>query len=94
MNHSQTGPNEMFYSKEVHKPFAWVKKLDLFGKKVSLRFQGEDNYRTYCGAVATVFMFLALLILFTLSAKDIMKGKIETLGYMIKNTVVDEKIFS
>ena len=72
------------------KPFSWIKKLDLFGKKVSLRFQGEDYYKTYCGAFATIFMFLALVLLFTFSTMDIVKGKINSLNYMIKNTLDDE----
>lgn len=62
-----------------------MKKVDLFGKRVNLRFQGEDEYRTFCGAVATIIMFLILGILSFLSARDIMKGKIDQLGYMINN---------
>ena len=62
-----------------------LKKLDIFGKRVNLRFQGEDEYRTVCGALATLIMILILGVLSYLSARDILKGKIDQLGYMINN---------
>lgn len=65
-----------------------IKKVDLFGKRVNLRFEGEDYFKTLCGAFATIFMFLSLTLISYFSIKDIVKGKIESLGYMIKNTRV------
>lgn len=58
------------------------KRIDIFGKRVNLRFQGDDYYKTRCGAVATIVMFLVLIGIFTLSALDIMKGKILSLNYL------------
>lgn len=68
-----------------------IKKADLFGRRVNLRFEGEDYFKTYCGAVATIFLFVTLMIITTVSVMDITKGKIESMNYMIKNTLVSTK---
>ena len=66
--------------------FQCLKLIDLFGKRVNLRFQGDDYYKTYCGAFATIIMFVSLIGLFTISAVDIVRGKIDKMNYLIKNT--------
>ena len=66
-----------------------LKQLDLFGKRVNLRFQGNDYYKTYCGALATVIMFVSLIVLFTVSSTQIIRGKIDSMNYMIKRKRLD-----
>lgn len=68
-----------------------IKKADLFGKRVNLRFEGEDYFKTHCGAVATIFLFLSLTLITTFAIYDILKGKINSMNYMIKNTQVTSK---
>lgn len=65
--------------------FEQLKRIDLFGKRVNLRFQNNDFFKTYCGAFATIAMFFTLIVIFGLKTIDIMNGKIDKLSYMIKN---------
>lgn len=70
--------------------FEQLKIIDLFGKRVNLRFQNNDYFKTYCGAFATITMFLALLVIFGLQTIDIINGKIDKLSYMIKSYDLEE----
>ena len=67
-------------------PSCPIKKIDLFGRPVNLRYQGEDKFKTNCGAVATIVMGLTLLVIFIVNVNDIAKGKIASFNYMIRNS--------
>ena len=69
---------------------SYVKMIDLFGKRVNLRFGGADYYKTYCGSVATVILFISILSIATLSTIDVLQGKINSLNYMIRNTATSK----
>lgn len=44
-----------------------MNKLDIFGSKLSFRFQGKDVHRTRFGAAVTIGLFFALSVrLFTM----------------------------
>ena len=62
-----------------------LKKIDLFGREVNLRFMGEDRFRTNCGGVATILMCLTLVIIFVLGILDVYEGKIDSFNYMVIN---------
>lgn len=66
--------------------FGFLKLIDQFGRPVNLRFNGADKFKTYCGACATIIMFMALFIIFILNVNDIILGKIDSFNYMIRNT--------
>jgi len=39
--------------------FKIMKKLDLFGHKVSLTYKKEESHKTYFGGFVSLFLFLA-----------------------------------
>ena len=68
-----------------------LKKIDMFGRRVNLRFNGSDEFKTYCGACATIMMGLILLLIFTINVYDIAEGKIDSFNYIIRNTRKSQK---
>lgn len=62
------------------------KKIDMFGKRIQLRFQGESHFQTWCGVMATVVMIISLSYVFLKEGIHIYKGKITSLNYMLKST--------
>ena len=63
-----------------------LKKLDLFGKRIYLRFQGESIFQTWCGVFATIFMIISLTYQVVKEGLHIYNGKITSLNYMITST--------
>ena len=41
-----------------------LKKLDIFGERVELRFQNSKLYKTYCGMALTILVSLITLTFF------------------------------
>ena len=70
----------------VSKPNRFLKMLDIYGKRITLRFDGEEYFNTYCGACATIILVLTLIIVFTLNAISIYNGKIASFTYNVSNS--------
>ena len=68
-----------------------LKNLDMFGKKVSLRFEGEEEFKTTCGALATLALAITLITYSIINIQDILKGKISKFDYMIKNRYTEDR---
>lgn len=66
----------------------YFKKLDIFGKKINMTFEGVTIFKTCCGACATLFMALLLLIIFIKECILIYGGELAGSSYMIKNKLV------
>ena len=62
-----------------------IKKIDMFSKKISLTFEGQERFRTVCGALATILLVLILLVISVYSVLDIYQGKLSSLNYIIKS---------
>ena len=66
----------------------FLKGIDLFGRRVNLRFKGRDKFKTQCGGCSTLVMFLTLTIIFSLGVYDVVMGELESFNSMILN--IDE----
>lgn len=63
-----------------------IKKIDIFGKKITFRFHDQDIFKTYCGAAATLLLFSILIIFIVTKTLEISKGELETINYTPRNT--------
>lgn len=59
--------------------------LDIYGKRITLRYNGEEYFKTKCGACATLTLVMTLVIFSLLHFKDIYFGVINHYDYMIHN---------
>lgn len=76
----------MYSQQQNKKNSSFLKFIDLFGRGVNLRFQGEDKFKTACGGVATLVCFLVLFVYFLIGIFEVHKGKLDTFTYMVKNS--------
>lgn len=65
----------------------FLKKLDFFGRRVNLRFDGQDYFKTYCGSCSSVLLILILLFFFLYDMSNILTGKVHKYQFMIKNSM-------
>ena len=49
--------------------FEWIKIVDIFGKKVELKVDGRDSYKSYSGAAVTISYGIAMIVLSVLAFK-------------------------
>jgi nitrogen fixation protein FixH len=70
----------------------YLKAIDIYGKRITLRFDGEEYFKTRCGAFATILLALSILVVFVLNAVSIYQGKIASFTYMIRNNFNYEDI--
>lgn len=64
--------------------------LDIYGKRITLRYNGEEYFKTKCGACATVVLVMTLVIVSLLHFKDIYLGVINRYDYMVHNEFSEE----
>lgn len=69
----------------------YFKVIDIYGKRITLRFDGEEYFKTRCGACATIVLALSLIIVFSINAFSIYEGKIASFTYMIRNNFSEEE---
>jgi hypothetical protein len=65
----------------------YIKMIDIYGKRITLRFDGDEYFTTNCGACATIILVVSLIIMFTFNSISTYNGKIANFTYMIKNNV-------
>jgi hypothetical protein len=63
-----------------------LKHIDLFGRRVNLRFSSSDYYKTHCGACASFTLIVTILSVFFYDLNSIYFGKLDKISFMIKNT--------
>ena len=56
---------------EEHSERDIFKKIDIYGKRITLRFDGEEYFKTRCGAFATIILALSIIVVFVLNALSI-----------------------
>ena len=71
----------------------YFKMLDIFGKKINFRFQGNDRFQTNCGACATLAMILILVGFLMMEAFSIYRGEVESLNYLNKDIDAKDSFF-
>ena len=63
--------------------------LDIYGKRITLRYNGEEYFKTRCGACATVTLVMTLVIVALLHFRNIYLGKIDRFDYVIHNQFLE-----
>lgn len=53
-----------------------LRKIDLYGRKVTLRFDEDSNFKTKCGCFSTLVLFITAGVMFTYEMISIFKGEI------------------
>lgn len=51
-----------------------VRKVDLYGKSISIMYRGDDKFKTYLGGIASVIIFL-FLVIYSSFLLDVMRKK-------------------
>ena len=63
----------------------YLKKIDIFGRQVSLLYEQERNFKTYCGFSATMVLILALLIFAFKELSKVFCGEVKNFSYYVAN---------
>jgi hypothetical protein len=69
------------------------KRMDIFGKPVSLKFGGQSSYKTGCGALHSILFMIGILVIFMSRLRNLIIGR--KLGHIITSdgqTLDDETL--
>ena len=60
------------------KTLAYFKSWDMFGHPVGLSIQGEEEFKTYYGSIATLLLTIYMLFVLYVAFEPIAKNKVKT----------------
>lgn len=61
-----------------------LKKIDLFGRRVNLRYEGEDLFKTSCGGLSTILLGITLITILIVESMQVWKGEVDSLVFLMK----------
>ena len=74
--------------------FNLLRHVDLFPRRVSLRYKEADVFKTVLGGIFSLFMVLVTLSFIAVKITEVFQGKVENLSFSTVATKIEKTNFS